>query len=61
MSKLHGDGTTTETNVRPESGEHNVYRALAEDIIAAVKDGSVNNLEECLKSFHEMIKDEDSD
>jgi hypothetical protein len=42
-----------------EDGEHNVYRSMAEDMIAAVKDGSVNRLEECLKAFHEMIKDED--
>jgi len=44
-----------------ESGEHNEYTAFAEDMISAMKDGSVQRLASCLKAFHEMIEEEDKE
>jgi hypothetical protein len=61
LSKLGKDGKTTETDIAHETGEHNEYTALAEDIIAHVKTGSVQGLASCLESFHEMIKEKDEE
>lgn len=59
LSKMGKDGRTTETEMKQESGEHNEYTSLAEDIIASAKDGSVQRLASALKSFHEMIEEAD--
>lgn len=53
------DGSASEFEVAPESGEHNEYTEFARDMIEAYKKGSVMELAKCLKAFHEMIKDED--
>lgn len=58
LSKLHRDGRETESDVAHESGEHNEYTACAEDMLAAFKSGSVQDLAACLKAFHEMIEEE---
>lgn len=59
LSKMGKDGRTTETKVKPEEGEHNEYTELAENMIAAVKDGSVQSLAACLKSLHDIIAEAD--
>lgn len=60
LSKMDSGGRRTETEVAHESGgEHNVYTNLAEDMIAAFRDGSVNKMASVLKCYHSMIQDED--
>lgn len=61
LSKVGKDGHAQETSVAHESGEHNEYTSLAEDIIAAMKDGSVQRLAHALKSFHGMIQEADEE
>jgi hypothetical protein len=61
LSKMDKDGRTSEVEVKPESGEPNVYSVIAEDLISAVKDGSVQKAASVLKAFHEMIQDADED
>lgn len=59
LSKMDKDGRHSEAKVAPESGEHNEYTSFAEDMIAAMKDGSVQRLAAALKSFHGMIESAD--
>lgn len=59
LSKMDKDGRSTDVEVKPESGEHNEYTALAEDLLAAVKDSSVQKLAGFLKSFHALIQEVD--
>ena len=59
LSKMAKDGASHEVSVAHEDGMHDEYSAFAEDIISAVKDGSVMELAKCLKAFHEMIKEDD--
>ena len=59
LSRMGKDGRASESEVAHESGEHNEYTAMAEDMIDAMKNGSVQNLASCLKAFHEMIEAED--
>ncbi len=59
LSKMDKDGRHSESEVAPESGEHNEYTSLAEDMISAMKDGSVQKLASSLKAFHGMIEDAD--
>ena len=61
LSKMDKDGRQSEMEMAPESGEHNEYTALAEDIISSVKGDSVQKLASCLKAFHEMIEEADED
>lgn len=55
------DGRASETPVAHEGGEYDEYTSMAEDIISAAKEGSVQKLASCLKAFHEMIKEEDEE
>lgn len=59
LSKFGRDGRTTETEVKPETGEHNEYTSLAEDFIAGVKDGSVQKVASCFKTLCSMIEGEE--
>lgn len=59
LSKMGKDGSTSETEVKPESGDHDEYTSLAEDMIAAFKDGSVQRLASCMRTFKSMCSDED--
>lgn len=59
LSKMDKNGRTSETEVKPESGEHNEYTSHAEDMIAAMKEGSVQRMASALKSFHSMIESDD--
>jgi hypothetical protein len=59
LSKLGKDGQNHESEVAHEGGDHDEYTSLAEDIISATKEGSVQRLAQCLKSFHEMIEEAD--
>lgn len=59
LSKEGKDGRRHEANVKQESGEHDEYTSHAEDIIAAVKDGSVQRLASALRSYHSMIQADD--
>lgn len=61
LSKMGKDGKTTETSVAPESGEHDEYTAFAEDMISAMKEGSVQRLASALRSFHDMIEEADEE
>lgn len=45
--------------VAPESGDHNEYTAFAEDMMAAYKKDSIQDLAACLKEFHKMIMSDD--
>lgn len=49
LSKMKSDGSTSETEVAPETGDHNQYTSLAEDMLQAFKSGSVQELAACLK------------
>lgn len=53
------DGRSSETPVAPESGDHDEYTSHAEDLIAAMKSGSVQGVAAVLKSYHEMIEEDD--
>lgn len=59
LSKMKGNGESSETEVASESGEHDEYTSLAEDILSAMKSGSVQSLASCLKSLCSMVKEED--
>ena len=53
------DGRTHESEMAPESGDHDVYTSFAEDLLSAAKDKSVQRLADCLRAFHGMIVDAD--
>lgn len=59
LSKMDKDGKVTETDVAQESGPQDAYTAFAEDLMSAIKDGSVQRAASVLRSYHEMIMDED--
>jgi hypothetical protein len=59
LSKMNKDGETSEVNVSHESGDHDVYTSLAEDLIAGTKEGSVQKVASVLRSYHEMIEEDD--
>lgn len=59
LSKMKPDGGTSESEVAPESGDHDEYTAFAEDMLSAFKAGSVHDLARCLREFHHMIEEED--
>ncbi len=61
LSKMGKDGRVTETDVKPESGEHDEYTSFAEDMISANKDGSVQRMASCLREFHKMIENADEE
>lgn len=61
LSKTGGDGRTVEVEVSPETGEHNEYTSIAEDMLAHMKSGSVQGLAKCLSVFHSLIKEEDEE
>lgn len=59
VSTMKPDGSQTEVNISPSNGDYDEYTSFAEDILSSIKDGSVKKLSNCLRKFHEMIKDED--
>lgn len=61
LSKMKNDGSTSETSVAPESGDHDEYTSFAEDMLAAFKASSVQELAACLKAFHAMVNEEDEE
>jgi hypothetical protein len=61
LSKMGKDGKTTESSVATESGDHDEYTALAEDIVMGAKEGSVQKVASALRSFHGMIEDADEE
>lgn len=61
MSLMDKDGRRSEVNLAPESGEHNEYTAMAEELLSAAQNNSVNQLASMLKSFHEMIAEADEE
>lgn len=61
LSKMDKDGRSAEAEVAPESGEHNEYTALAEDLMTASKSGSVHGIAAVLKKFHQMIAEDDEE
>lgn len=61
LSKMFKDGGMSESEVKPEGGEHDEYSAFAEDMLAAIQGGSVAGLAKALKGFHDMIKGADEE
>lgn len=59
LSKMDKDGRTSEVEVSPESGDHDEYTSCFEDLMAAIKDGSVQKGAAVLRAFHNMIKEAD--
>lgn len=59
LSKMDKRGKASEVEAAHESGEHNEYTSYAEDMLAAFESKSVQKLAACLKSFHQMVADED--
>lgn len=51
LSKIRPDGGASDMEVAPETGEQDEYTAAAEDILAAVKSGSVQDLASCLRAL----------
>lgn len=61
LSKTGEDGRTVEVEVSPETGEHDEYTSIAEDLVAHMKSGSVQGVAKCLRVFHELVKEEDEE
>jgi len=57
LSKMGKDQEVKEEESSDESIE--MYKAFAEDIMQAVSDKSIMDLASVLKSFHEMIEEQD--
>ena len=62
LAKMGKDGKSENMEVKNESGDDEdvaEYKAIAEDMMQAVQDKSVDKMMEVLKAFHEIIKHED--
>jgi hypothetical protein len=59
LSRMGKDGVPKESKLPDGSGSMDEYSAFAEDMLDAFKSESVERLAKILKSFHEMIKEED--
>lgn len=62
LAKMGKDGKSEHQEVKNEEGmDEDVaeYKAVAEDMLQAISDKSVDKLAEVLKAFHEIIKHED--
>ena len=61
LSKTGKDGRTVEVEVSPETGEHDEYTSIAEEMLAHIQGGSVQGVAKCLRVFHELVKEEDEE
>ena len=62
LAKMGKDGKSENMEVKnEESMDEDVaeYKAVAEDMMQAIQDKSVDKLMEVMKAFHEIIKHED--
>lgn len=62
LAKMGKDGKSENQEVKnEESMDEDVaeYKAVAEDMLQAINDKSVDKLMEVMKAFHEIIKHED--
>lgn len=62
LAKMGKDGKSENQEVKnEESMDDDVaeYKAVAEDMLQAINDKSVDKLMEVMKAFHEIIKHED--
>jgi hypothetical protein len=62
LAKMGKDGKSENMEVKnEESMDDDVaeYKAVAEDMLQAINDKSVDKLMEVMKAFHEIIKHED--
>lgn len=61
LSKVRPDGSESESEVAEEAKEGGEYEAFAEDLLAAIESKSVQSLAQVLRSFHEMIEEQDEE